>query len=267
MFFVCDEKNGKFGVLDTDDGICEYYSKRQLIEISKSVNILGVSSNNVGIVDKEFVRAKVKLLTGKEPRYLDFFDTDLKYIIVSTINDSYVGNSRIKLANYDTNKEFILDLNKFSSILRKSHILNVINSKDCIAGLRYDYGDIPYYVYSGSEYRPFRNYLYYDIDKVMLDVIKKLPDYKRSNRDYRFICEEFKLKRVYRIDEKYLVIKVVDTNTWKDYYIKLNMNTGKFNLIEVKGYSEYYALWEKMYYFCSCDYSCGTLNLYRENRR
>ena len=39
MFYVCDKKNGKYGVLDTDDAICEYYTKSELLRISKEVQI------------------------------------------------------------------------------------------------------------------------------------------------------------------------------------------------------------------------------------
>lgn len=43
MFLVISCKNGMYGVLDTSDGVTEYYTKEQLLGISKQVEIRGIS--------------------------------------------------------------------------------------------------------------------------------------------------------------------------------------------------------------------------------
>ena len=45
LCFMYAIKNNKYGVVDTDDAICEYYTKKDLISISKSINIYGVSNS------------------------------------------------------------------------------------------------------------------------------------------------------------------------------------------------------------------------------
>lgn len=48
MFYICDEKNGKYGVKDTKDGVVEYYTADELHEIKQSLkcSILGSLKNN-----------------------------------------------------------------------------------------------------------------------------------------------------------------------------------------------------------------------------
>ena len=63
MFYVCDKIGDKYGVVDTNDSICEYYSEEQLRFIQKSgVVIYGVSDDCISIADTNFIRAKAKML-------------------------------------------------------------------------------------------------------------------------------------------------------------------------------------------------------------
>lgn len=41
MFYVCEKKGNKYGVVDTDDAICEYYSRDELLEINKKYKYKG----------------------------------------------------------------------------------------------------------------------------------------------------------------------------------------------------------------------------------
>lgn len=62
MFYVCDKKNGKYGVLDTDDAICEYYTKSELLRISKEVQIQGVRGDQIQVFSSDFIKARAKVL-------------------------------------------------------------------------------------------------------------------------------------------------------------------------------------------------------------
>lgn len=43
MFLIISYKDGQYGVLDTTDGVTEYYTKEQLLKITKQVQIRGIS--------------------------------------------------------------------------------------------------------------------------------------------------------------------------------------------------------------------------------
>lgn len=53
MFYVRNYMSGKYGVADTNDGVLEYYTKEQLLEISKKIKIRGVETdrNKVNLYD------------------------------------------------------------------------------------------------------------------------------------------------------------------------------------------------------------------------
>lgn len=80
MFYVCDKKNGKYGVLDTDDAICEYYTKSELLSISRSTNIQGVSNEDIKVLSSDFIVAKSKLL-GVDLKNIDWIKSTDTYRI------------------------------------------------------------------------------------------------------------------------------------------------------------------------------------------
>lgn len=50
MFYLVDKKGNELGILDTDDGVIEYYSQSEVLEfISKGINIAGVTVENCNV--------------------------------------------------------------------------------------------------------------------------------------------------------------------------------------------------------------------------
>lgn len=62
MFYVCVERDGKYVVLDTDDGICEFYTKSDLVQlVSQGIQVLGVSQGNISVISSDFLKAKAQV--------------------------------------------------------------------------------------------------------------------------------------------------------------------------------------------------------------
>ena len=96
MYYVCEQKKSLYGVVDTDDGICEFYRKKDLIEIAKQVSIIGVTGDKVEVVDKNFVMAKAKLL-GVNIENTDY----LKYGTLYKIN-RVLGGDKLYLEDTES---------------------------------------------------------------------------------------------------------------------------------------------------------------------
>lgn len=112
MFYVCNKRGNKYGVVDTDDGICEYYLRDDLLKISESVQIVGVSEDKINVVDKDFIIAKAKLL-GVELINTDYISFDKCYNLVEVHEyNMYLrdvdSDSRIRIKNYRNHIDFIL---------------------------------------------------------------------------------------------------------------------------------------------------------------
>ena len=140
MFYVYTKKRNKYGVVDTDDGICEYYSERQLKNFhDKRISIYGVSDDGISIVDTNFIRAKAKLLGLDICNYI--LDRTLKYRVeqkdysyylvsctgdeveLSNTKDSFVFNlcNNLKIENLWDNRYFNMDATKMNDAYMLSY--------------------------------------------------------------------------------------------------------------------------------------------------
>lgn len=125
MFYVCEKNQNLYGVVDTDDGICEFYRKKDLIEIAKQVNIVGVTGDKVEVVDKDFVMAKAKLL-GVNIENIDYLKYGTLYKIyrvlgdVMYLEDTESGNV-ISIKRYVRHTDLLLS--------KKLRIVNLWNNR------------------------------------------------------------------------------------------------------------------------------------------
>ena len=128
MFYVCDKKNGKYGVLDTDDAICEYYTKSELLRISKEVQIQGVRGDQIQVFSSDFIKARAKVLgliikntnwIKKEVLYRIYLRSDSKDVLLIehetgdnllTKKDCSFFVKDLKIINLVNNKYFSRDL-------------------------------------------------------------------------------------------------------------------------------------------------------------
>ena len=63
MLFVWNKKGNSYGIVDTDDDICEYVSSSKLRKlVADGIRIKGVSSDHIKLCDPEVVYAQAKLL-------------------------------------------------------------------------------------------------------------------------------------------------------------------------------------------------------------
>lgn len=125
MYYVCEQKQNLYGVVDTDDGICEFYRKKDLIEIAKQVNILGVTGDKVEVVSRDFVMAKAKLL-GVNIENTDYLKYGTLYKIyrvlgdVMYLEDTESGNV-ISIKRYARHTDLLLS--------KKLRIVNLWNNR------------------------------------------------------------------------------------------------------------------------------------------
>ena len=57
MYYVCDKKDGKYGIKDTKDGVVEYFTRAQIAKMYGKLKILGVK--------KDFTTSKLKIVVIK----------------------------------------------------------------------------------------------------------------------------------------------------------------------------------------------------------
>ena len=125
MYYVCEQKKNLYGVVDTDDGICEFYRKKDLIEIAKQVSIIGVTGDKVEVVDKNFVMAKAKLL-GVNIENTDYLKYGTLYKIyrvlgdIMYLEDTESGNV-ISIKRYARHIDLLLS--------KKLRIVNLLNNR------------------------------------------------------------------------------------------------------------------------------------------
>ena len=172
MFYVYTKNGTRYGVVDTNDGICEYYSEKQLIDLSnKGVKIFGVSDNSISVVDTNFIRAKAKLLGIKISDYI--LDSSLGYSIEKRGRDFYLVSSlRDKINISSQGADFI------SFITQKLMIYNLWNSR---------YFDM--------------NCSINDVFVAMYDTLEPLTNVAASEKKrlaFRYDGVEPKLKAIYR---------------------------------------------------------------------
>lgn len=125
MYYVCEQKRNLYGVVDTDDGICEFYRKKDLIEIAKQVSIIGVTGDKVEVVDKNFVMAKAKLL-GVNIKNTDYLKYGTLYKIYRVLgNIMYLED--IESGNFIAIKRYARHTDLLLS--KKLRIVNLWNNR------------------------------------------------------------------------------------------------------------------------------------------
>ena len=142
MYYVCDKKDNKYGVADTNDGICEFYSENELREISKRVEISGVLKDRIEVYTPEFMRAKAKLLGINIVNY-DYLREGREYRVFSQAGTSSV------LSFKDTKSGSIITLpyyKKHMDLINKLKIVNLFNNPD----YKYSSNDMQMIKYNGD---------------------------------------------------------------------------------------------------------------------
>lgn len=63
MLYVWNKKGNSYGIVDTDDGICEYISNSKLRKlVADGIKIKGVFSDHIELCDPKVIHAQAKLL-------------------------------------------------------------------------------------------------------------------------------------------------------------------------------------------------------------
>lgn len=140
MFYVCDKKGNKYGVADTNDGICEFYSENELREISKSIEILGVAKDRIEVYTPDFICAKAKLLGINIINY-DYLREGREYTVFS-------GASTV-LTFRDLKSDNLITLSyykKHMDLINKLKLVNLLNN----SYYRYSSRDIQMIKYKGD---------------------------------------------------------------------------------------------------------------------
>ena len=226
MFYVCEKKGNKYGVVDTDDAICEYYSRDELLEINKKVQIQGVSDNDIKVLNIDFIRAKAKLL-GLRVRNSAWIKEDVPYCVYNSINSrDIVIEDRVKNTTLVTK----LNCNLFT---KKLKVINLINNKYFERRL-----DL-----LNSYVILFNNELL-ELDKFVVH----LSSYIETTYENMF----GHISTLFRVDTN-TIIAIYQIYSGDDcFYYKVNLNKGTVDKIDFKDYEKDY----DKYFLCEC-YSTG----------
>lgn len=141
MLFIGKKRGEKYGIIDTDNGICEYLTVAELKKYrDMGTKIEGVYADHIEVIRPEFFGAKAKLLNIKVSPFV--FEKDKDYLIMPSNTGHYVIVAKDEYAKYMENKKradetgnvmymvgveylSIKELVKYNSHLR---ILNFINN-------------------------------------------------------------------------------------------------------------------------------------------
>ena len=171
MFYVCDKRNGKYGVLDTDDAICEYYTKSELLRISKEVQIQGVRGDQIQVFSSDFIKARAKVLgliikntnwIKKEVLYRIYLRSDSKDVLLI---EHETGDNLL------TKKDcsfFVKDLKIVNLVNNKYFSRDLIPSGDLMVVLADSLYDIEGFV------SVFNSYIHYEYSKYKRGYIEEL---------------------------------------------------------------------------------------------
>lgn len=178
MFYVCEQRGDLYGVADTDDGVCEFYSKEELLKLARKIGILGVSirSDSVSVVGIGTVLAKLKILGGSSEEVV--FKIALnnldEYEIVSLKNKlTYQGQSySFRIYNCTTKKylPFVKSLKVFPKFLlnKNIHITNLIREDSTMRSSHFlEASEI--YIYGG-------NYCFITVAKFMTNIFPHIRE-------------------------------------------------------------------------------------------
>lgn len=203
MYYVCEQKKNLYGVVDTDDGICEFYRKKDLIEIAKQVNIIGVTGDKVEVVDKNFVMAKAKLL-GINIENTDYLRYGTPYKIYRVLGGDKLYLEDTESGNVITIKRYTRHFDLLLS--KKLRIVNLLNNR-----------------YFSSEYMNLGAVVYLDgqletLESCLLTIRRAI----RKDLNY----EEPSFKEVYRLSTSKMLIKC-EVYAGNIIYYEVNLSIGR----------------------------------------
>ena len=203
MYYVCEQKQNLYGVVDTDDGICEFYRKKDLIEIAKQVSIIGVTGDKVEVVDKKFVMAKAKLL-GVNIENTDYLRYGTPYKIYRVLGGDKLYLEDTESGNVITIKRYARHTDLLLS--KKLRIVNLLNNR-----------------YISSEYMNLGAVVYLDgqletLENCLLTIRRAI----RKDLNY----EEPSFKEVYRLSTSKMLIKC-EVYAGNIIYYEVNLSIGR----------------------------------------
>ena len=203
MYYVCEQKKNLYGVVDTDDGICEFYRKKDLIEIAKQVNIIGVTGDKVEVVDKNFVMAKAKLL-GINIENTDYLRYGTPYKIYRVLGGDKLYLEDTESGNVITIKRYARHTDLLFS--KKLRIENLLNN-----------------TYFSSEYMNLGAVVYLD---GQLETLKNclLTIRRAIRKDLNY--EEPSFKEVYRLSTSKMLVKC-EVYAGNIIYYEVNLSIGR----------------------------------------
>lgn len=200
MFWVCDKKDNRFGVLDTDDGICEYYTESELYNLAKQARTFGVSPNKIEVVPKKQVLAQAKIL-GLEIRNVNWFKDNVDYRINLIRQSEFTAT----IVGYDKETNIISDI--FYPISDSKH-LDLLCSKFRIENL---YNSIGFSINQNGVLSSF--VLIEGIIFISLkDLIGKMSNYIK--REYKMSGY---IDKVYRPNRSIIAVRFYTGNTYQEY--------------------------------------------------
>lgn len=206
MYYVCEQKRNLYGVVDTDDGICEFYGKKDLIEIAKQVSIIGVTGDKVEVVDKNFVMAKAKLL-GVNIENTDYLKYGTLYKIyrvlgdIMYLEDTESGNV-ISIKRYARHTDLLLS--------KKLRIVNLWNNRYFSGGTCSDANNLSVLVILDGELMLLQNCL--------------LTIRRAIRKDLNY--EEPSFNEIYRLSTSKMLIKC-EVYAGNILYYEVNLSIGR----------------------------------------
>lgn len=106
MFYVCDEKDGKFGVMDTSDGVVEYFTSEELHNINRNLTrVFGVlKGDRCAVVSVDEYQSKILsdyivfsfVNTRNNRIYLGLEDNASHKVILSRNTEVYLKDNSMK---------------------------------------------------------------------------------------------------------------------------------------------------------------------------
>lgn len=206
MYYVCEQKRNLYGVVNTDDGICEFYRKKDLIEIAKQVKILGVTGDKVELVDKNFVMAKAKLL-GVNIENIDYVKCGTRYKLNRVLGDI------MYLADIESGD--ILGIKRFVGhadllLSKKLRVVNLWNNRYFSRGMGSDANNLGVVVILDGQLMILQNCLLTIRRAVSKDLNYKEPLFKE----------------VYRLSTSKMLVEF-EAYTGSTLYYEVNLSIGR----------------------------------------
>lgn len=147
MLYVGRKKGNKFGVIDTNDGVCEYISSSKLKElVASGISIKGVSQDHIEVCDAKNIQAQVKLLGMSVAPVI--LEKGVKYRLGISDTNEYQFVSDDEKQHIEV-PESAIEVYVYNEHLK---IINVINNKYVAKPPEYKFDD-SYFLYAHKIYR------------------------------------------------------------------------------------------------------------------